>query len=115
MGRSAWLLEPGENAIINNNKVKGINPILLLLPSLFGAYNTAGGLLVPWPGIELLLPALEAQSLTYWTAREVPSASILTSYSPHDRHHAPLNQNLPSPYLWLSFAGSFFFRLLLFK
>jgi len=47
MGRSAWLLEPGENAIINDNKVKGINPILLLLPSFFGAYNTAGGLLVP--------------------------------------------------------------------
>ena len=101
MGRGAWLLEPGEKAIINDNKVKGTNPVLLLLSSFFGAYNAAGGILVPRPGIELLLPSLEAQSLTYWTAREVPSASCLTSYSPHGRHHAPLNQhhNLAPPCL----------------
>ena len=28
--------------------------------------------LVPWPGIKPTPPALEAQSLKYWTAREVP-------------------------------------------
>ena len=33
---SAWLLEPEEDAIINDNKVKGINPVLLLL-SFLGA------------------------------------------------------------------------------
>ena len=29
--------------------------------------------LVPWPGIEPRLPALEALSLNHWTTREVPS------------------------------------------
>ena len=51
MGRGAWLLEPGEKAIINDNKVKGTNPVLLLLSSFFGAYNAAGGILVPRPGL----------------------------------------------------------------
>ena len=32
----------------------------------------ARGLLVPQPGIEPMLLELEAQSLNYWTAREVP-------------------------------------------
>ena len=29
-------------------------------------------ILVPWPGIEPVPPAVEAQSLNHWTAREVP-------------------------------------------
>ena len=29
-------------------------------------------ILVPWPGIEPLSPALEVQSLNHWTAREIP-------------------------------------------
>ena len=32
----------------------------------------ACGILVPQPGIEPTPPAVEAQSLTHWTAREVP-------------------------------------------
>ena len=32
----------------------------------------ACGILVPQPGIKLMPPALEAQSLNQWTAREVP-------------------------------------------
>ena len=35
-------------------------------------------LIVPWPGIELVPPAVEAQSLNHWTAREVPRMGILT-------------------------------------
>ena len=31
------------------------------------------GLLVPWPGIESMPPAVEAQSLNHWTTREVHS------------------------------------------
>ena len=32
---------------------------------------TTCGILVPWPGIESMLPALEAWSLNNWTTREV--------------------------------------------
>ena len=39
---------------------------------LFGRTAPACGILVPRPGIEPTPPALEAQSLNHWTAREVP-------------------------------------------
>ena len=32
----------------------------------------ACGILVPWPGIKPVPPAMEAQSLNHWTDREVP-------------------------------------------
>ena len=32
----------------------------------------AGGILVPLPGMEPVSPTVEAQSLNYWTTREVP-------------------------------------------
>ena len=35
--------------------------------------HMARGILAPWPGIELMTPAMEAWSLNYWTAREVPN------------------------------------------
>ena len=35
-------------------------------------WYVARGILVPRPGMEPALPALEAQSLNHWTAREVP-------------------------------------------
>ena len=45
------------------------------------------GILVPRPGIEPLLPAVEAQSFNHWTAREVPIQQILyvtlTMYCSH--------------------------------
>ena len=45
------------------------------------------GILVPQPGIEPLLPAVEAQSFNHWTAREVPIQQILyvtlTMYCSH--------------------------------
>ena len=34
-------------------------------------FPLACGVLVPWPGIEPGLPAVEARSLNHWTAREV--------------------------------------------
>ena len=37
----------------------------------------ACGILVPRPGIEPMPPALEAQKLNHWTAREVPTISFL--------------------------------------
>ena len=36
----------------------------------------ACGILVPWPGIEPVAPAVEAQSPNHWTAREVPRVDI---------------------------------------
>ena len=38
----------------------------------FWPHQAACEILVPWPGIEPAPPALEAQSLNHWTAREVP-------------------------------------------
>ena len=35
-------------------------------------YYTACGISAPHPGIEPVLPAVEALSLNHWTAREVP-------------------------------------------
>ena len=37
----------------------------------FWPYHTAGGILVPQPGIQTAPPALEVQSLNPWTTREV--------------------------------------------
>ena len=40
--------------------------------SSFWPHHTPCGILVPWPGIEPVPPAVEVQSLSHWTAREVP-------------------------------------------
>ena len=40
---------------------------------------TAYGILVPWPGIEPLPPAVEAWSLNHWTSEEVPELKLLCS------------------------------------
>ena len=42
------------------------------LPS-FWLCHPACGILVPWPGIEPMHPAMEVWSLNHWTARESPS------------------------------------------
>ena len=39
---------------------------------IFWPCRAASGILVPWPGIEPATPAVEVQSLNYWTSREVP-------------------------------------------
>ena len=42
----------------------------------FLPYHKACGILVPQPGIEAKLPAVEAPSLNHWTAKEVPALAI---------------------------------------
>ena len=37
-----------------------------------GLSHVACGILVPWPGIKPMLPAVEAQSPNHWTAKEFP-------------------------------------------
>ena len=39
--------------------------------------------LVPQPGIELVPPELEAQSLNHWATREVPLAAIYSACTVH--------------------------------
>ena len=61
-------------------------PTVCLLIYLFiylcggGAYYTTCGILVPWPGIEPLTPAVNAQSPNHWTAREFPLSIISIIY-----------------------------------
>ena len=40
---------------------------------------TACGILLPWPGIEPMPPAVEAWSLNHWTTTEFPGQSFLSS------------------------------------
>ena len=42
----------------------------------FLAMPCACGILVPWPGIEPMIPALGAHSLNHWTTRKVPILAI---------------------------------------
>ena len=40
----------------------------------FWPHHTAYGILVSWPGIKPVPPALEAQSPSHWTTKEVPES-----------------------------------------
>ena len=44
--------------------------------SFFWLHPMAYGILVPQPGIKLMPPSLEAQSLNPWTARKVPQVQF---------------------------------------
>ena len=48
---------------------------------LFRLYHVAWGILVPWPGIKPVPPAVEAGSPNQWTARELPPSRSLTILS----------------------------------
>ena len=43
----------------------------------FLAMPQACGILLPWPGIEPVAPAVEAWSLNHWTARQDPNIPLL--------------------------------------
>ena len=78
-------------------------PFLIFL--IFWPHSTAGGILVPQPGIEPAYPALEAQSLNHWTTREISSPCLFT-FGPSlllwPLADAELLMFLRDP-LWLSF------------
>ena len=44
--------------------------------STFWTHHLACEILVPQPGIELLPPAVKAQSLNHWTTSEVPPCAL---------------------------------------
>ena len=48
--------------------------------------HTACGILVPYPGIEPMPPALEARSLNHWTTGEVPSILWCYIYAPPSKY-----------------------------
>ena len=52
------------------------HPFLLYF-IIFWPCHTACGILVPWPGVEPLPPAVEAWSPNHWTTREAPRTSLL--------------------------------------
>ena len=54
------------------------------------------GILVPWPGIELMPPPLEAQTLNYWTTREVPTLSHFDARMQNYKLAHILNQHHPN-------------------
>ena len=64
--------------ILNHDALGRANEQLQYSHNLFGFFGgflphcTACGILVPQPRIEPMPPAVEAQSLNHWTAREVP-------------------------------------------
>ena len=45
---------------------------IIIIIIIVWPHRVAYGTLVPWPGIKPLPLAIEAQSLTHWTLREVP-------------------------------------------
>ena len=45
---------------------------------IFCLHWAAFGILVPWPGIRPVPPAVEARILNQWTTREVPKLEFLT-------------------------------------
>ena len=54
---------------------------LVVVHSLQSAQAQVCGILVPYPGIESVLPAFEAQSLNHWTTREVLALQLLSHFS----------------------------------
>ena len=46
----------------------------------FRLHHEACGILVPWPGFELVPPALGTWNLNHWTAREVPGYFLIFVY-----------------------------------
>ena len=42
---------------------------------IFWSCHVVCGVLVPWPGMEPIPAALEAQSLNHWTSKEVPEGA----------------------------------------
>ena len=58
---------------------------LFSTPSLFLARPAVCSILVPWPGIEPMYPAMEGWSPNHWRAGDVPTPSFLPSYYPNAR------------------------------
>ena len=80
-----WLLQPGSvssgKVILLNflahcfshmEKNLGLPRFFCFVLFCFELNHAACGILVPWSGVELMSPVMEAQNLNHWTAREIP-------------------------------------------
>ena len=69
----------GENSSDHNRPIGlfFLKLFIYLFVIIFWPHRTACEILVPPPGIEPMSPAVEAQSLNHWTAREVPGLLVL--------------------------------------
>ena len=61
------------NCVMQNALSQHMGSSLVVVHRLQSVQPQVCGILVPHPGIESVLPALEAQSLNHWTTREVPA------------------------------------------
>ena len=76
--KKTWPMGIWRDEIILARGGKGrIQGVIIIL--LGRAHPTACGILVPWMGIEIepMPPSVEAQSLDYWTTREVPHSFLM--------------------------------------
>ena len=69
--RIPWTEEPGRIQSMGSQRVRHN-----WATNTFWPHCAARGILVPWPGIEPMAPAVEAWSLNHWITREVPRARI---------------------------------------
>ena len=84
---------------------RGLAPISLSLSLSLWPCCMACGILVPRPEMETVHPAVEAQSLNQWTAREVPGIRFfLPSFFPFSPfgNHTFKNQYTQKLLRWLS-------------
>ena len=67
----------------NSSSVLAFMPLILLMMKdwtfffFFWPHHWAWGILVPWPDIKTVPPALRAQSFNHWTTRQTPWLDIL--------------------------------------
>ena len=54
--------------------------VVVVVCFAFQPHHVACGILIPWPGIEPVTPALEAQNLNHWTIKEVPLLVITIKF-----------------------------------
>ena len=57
-------------------EVDRLLPVRVGKPLFFPFGLVACEILVPWPGIKLVLPAVKVQSLNHWTTREIPGKPL---------------------------------------
>ena len=77
--KSSILWSQRRKLTLNWKRVKNLKVINNYYYFSFWPHHAACGLLVPWPGIEPMLPAVEAWSRIHWTTREVSELSLVYS------------------------------------
>ena len=93
-----WFAQFGQYAYcitaVDHSSARGWWSVVCYLPLqlfFFRLLATVRGILVPWPGIKPMAPAVEVWSLNHWTDREIPCALLL----------------LEVVYLKMNFSGKF--------